>query len=296
MFYSAGYGLGYNEGKAEVETGHHASEAANQIQRECSTKTGDAARECITKIVDAERESQRGESDLAAQWESASWVKWAGVLAGAQLIATALGLYFVKRTLDATWEAVADTSKATEAMDRQNKIAAEAQRPWIAISVEVEDIRATQNVFALKWRVKFKNIGKTAARQVVLRETCFFDGPNAAEKIVEQRDKWNDQPAVANRVLLPGEEAAIPGEITIKKAAIKWADSGTGAEFAFFVAMGAAHYRDGSGDAQLVTFRPFFIAPKLKDEFLPPMIAREMQGMLTGDKIITRNAPGAMTT
>ncbi len=128
MFYSAGYGSGYNERKAQIEAKHYASDTANQIERECGAKAGKPARECITDIVNAERESERGESDLAAQWKAADWVMWAGILAGAQLIATALGLYFVKRTLDATLEAVEDTSNATKAMERQNEIASDTAK------------------------------------------------------------------------------------------------------------------------------------------------------------------------
>ena len=146
MFYSAGYGSGYNERQAHIEAKHYVSDTPQQIERECGAKAGEATRECIAKIIDAERESQRSESDLAAQWKAADWVMWAGIIAGAQLIATALGLYFVKRTLDATLEAVEDTGKATQAMERQNELAARQQRPWIWIeSVEVTIGRNSTN-------------------------------------------------------------------------------------------------------------------------------------------------------
>lgn len=140
MFYNAGYQSGQNERQANIEASHYARDAAEQIERKCGTVTGEATRKCITEIVEAERESQRSESDLAAQWKAADWAMWAGIIAGAQLIATALGLYYVKRTLDATLVAVEDTSKATKAMERQNEIATLAQRPWLDFKIEVTGI------------------------------------------------------------------------------------------------------------------------------------------------------------
>lgn len=127
MFYSAGYGSGYNDQKAKIEAKHYASDTTNQIERDCSAKTGEVARKCITDIVKAEREGQRNERDLAAQLKAADWAMWAAIIAGAQLLATIIGLYFVKRTLDATLEAVEDTGKATKAMEEANRIARFAQ-------------------------------------------------------------------------------------------------------------------------------------------------------------------------
>ena len=93
MFYDMGFQSGQNEQKATIEAERYAGDAANQIEQECRNKSGLSVRECIAKIVAGERESQRGESDLAAQWKAANWVMWAGILAGAQLIATVFALY-----------------------------------------------------------------------------------------------------------------------------------------------------------------------------------------------------------
>ena len=159
MFYSMGFQSGQNERKANVEAGHYANDTAKQIERECSAKAGQAARECIAKIVAAERESQRGESDLAAQWKAADWVMWAGVLAGAQLFATGLGLYFVRETLRATLKAVEDTGKATNAMVRQNEITTEKER------AHLEFVHAEANADAnfLSIILKFVNRGASLA-------------------------------------------------------------------------------------------------------------------------------------
>jgi hypothetical protein len=138
MFYDMGFQSGQNERKANVEAEHYASDTANQIDRKCGAKAGLAAHECIAEIVAAERESQRNESDLAAQWKAADWVMWAGVVAGAQLLATAFGLYYVRETLRATLKAVEDTGEATDAMREANEIARQSVRPWLKLLVDSE--------------------------------------------------------------------------------------------------------------------------------------------------------------
>lgn len=168
MFHSMGYSSGYHEGQAEISGQHYASDTANQIDRECGTKSGQAARECIADIVKAEREGQRNESDLAAQWKAADWVMWAGILAGFQLIATVLGLYFVKRTLDATLEAVEETGRATDAMKEQNKNFEKSSRDQQRAYVGVESAQIVINGWSIKLIANVKNFGSTPARNVSL--------------------------------------------------------------------------------------------------------------------------------
>lgn len=92
----------YKDRKAQVEAKRYASDAAEGIERACGKLPPSGARKCIGEIITAQRESERGESDLAAQWEAAEWSKWAGVAALAQLLATVIGLYYIKGTLDET--------------------------------------------------------------------------------------------------------------------------------------------------------------------------------------------------
>jgi hypothetical protein len=216
MFYDMGYQSGQNERKANVEAEHYASDTANQIDRECSAKAGQPARECIAKIVKAERESQRSESDLAAQWKAADWVMWAGILAGAQLLATAFGLYFVKRTLDATLQAVEDTGKATQAMERQNSIAEAAQRAWVALSMVPKLVRRRNlpEGNRLYFRLDFvaENVGSTLATHFEMERALLFMGQGETGKQINERmltllAKWRlDYDADEAAVLLPGDQ------------------------------------------------------------------------------------------
>lgn len=140
MFYDAGYQSGRHQERAQIERKHYAADTGERVERECAGRATKALRECVTEIVASERENKRNESDLAAQWQAADWVLWAAIIAGAQLVATVIGLYFIKGTLDATLKAVEDTGKATLAMEKQIEIAERGQRAWIAIeAITVDD-------------------------------------------------------------------------------------------------------------------------------------------------------------
>lgn len=58
--------------------------------------------------------------DPIAQETGAGLAFWVGVIALLQLVATILGLFLIKRTLDATRKAVEDTGKATAALADQS--------------------------------------------------------------------------------------------------------------------------------------------------------------------------------
>lgn len=175
MFLSAGYGAGLNNGRAQAESSLYARNASVDIEQRCSKLAPALMRKCVAEIISRQRENQRSESELAAQWESARWAKWAGAAALAQLLATIVGLYFIKGTLEATLKAVEDTTLATGAMQESNDIARIAQRPWIKINnLNLEDYQlrhsdAHGDFVTIKAKIEVRNIGKLPAMGV----SCF---------------------------------------------------------------------------------------------------------------------------
>jgi hypothetical protein len=154
----------------------YAANAAKDVERGCVGLTGSDLAKCATEIVEANRESQRSESDLSAQWQAANWVLWATIIAGAQLLATAIGLVFVKRTLDATLLAVEDTGEATDAMREQNRIAADtAQRQLRAyvslFNVEVRNLEAGS---VATFKGILINAGQTPAYDFAIRTSALL--------------------------------------------------------------------------------------------------------------------------
>lgn len=73
--------------------------------------------------LQTERDQQRADDDLQAQQDMALYALFMVIATVATVLVTAVGVWFVKRTLDATLQAVQDTSEATQAMLDANDIA-----------------------------------------------------------------------------------------------------------------------------------------------------------------------------
>jgi hypothetical protein len=163
VFYQAGVSSGRHEERAQIEREHYAAEAAQQLSDVCGKLVGAAATKCAYDVAKSERESRRSESDLNAQWEAADWVFWAGIIGAAQLIATATGLFFIKRTLDANWKAV-DAAQATTrayiAIERARLIPGPARAYGhsgdVVVDLSAENIgKSSAHVIAIEfWPVK----------------------------------------------------------------------------------------------------------------------------------------------
>lgn len=120
------YTLGLLNGR-ESERRHQTPASYSQAaqvdaQRVCAGKQDAALFECVYVKVEASQEQARGEQDLSAQQRAASAALVSAVVALLALVATVIGVWFVKRTLDATLKAVEDSGKATEAMQEANRI------------------------------------------------------------------------------------------------------------------------------------------------------------------------------
>ena len=210
MFYSAGLSSGRHEERARIERSQYAADTAERVQNECAGGPELAALKCVTEIVDAQRESQRNESDLAAQWKAADWVFWASLIAGAQLIATVIGLFYIKRTMDATWKAVEDTSKATLEMNYANEIARQGlehskksarllNRPYIGFSELKQTWMESGLATGLSLRIVLKNYGNRPATNVR------FCSSTSMGKFAElPKLDWNEDDAQSSHNIFPG--------------------------------------------------------------------------------------------
>lgn len=130
--YSAGR---ESEGRDKAPASYSRS-AEDDAKRSCVGMEAGAAFKCIYEKVEASQEQARGEQDLTAQQRSAFAAMISAFIAFLTLVATALGVWLVKRTLDATLEAVKDTSEATDAMRKANMIATATQRPIVQLNAE----------------------------------------------------------------------------------------------------------------------------------------------------------------
>jgi hypothetical protein len=157
--------LSYSSGRESERRNHapasYSSAAKQDAQRACVGMKPATAFECIYEKIEASQEQARGEQDLSAQQRAASAAMISAFIALLTLGATGLGVWYVKRTLDATLEAVKDTSKATVAMNEANEIAKDTarwgQRPMFVLDRLHE--AGQQGDFGPLYSAAWRNIG-----------------------------------------------------------------------------------------------------------------------------------------
>lgn len=161
------YAVGSMSGFKEAETKHYkteyAEDTANRITSCQRYATPALLAECIEKALRANHENQRNESDLKAQSHMADWTFWALVIASCSLGVTGIGTTLLLWQIMLTREAVVDTGKATKAMERQNDMMAEADRPWL-LPDRVDIGRIEQG--GIYFRIRLKNFGVRPAAKV----------------------------------------------------------------------------------------------------------------------------------
>lgn len=142
--------------------------------------------EAFTANPDPQNTDEREKRDLAAQETSAAWAFWVALFSGLQLVTTIIGLYFVKRTLDATLMAVQDTGEATMAMKESNEIMRETAKHQLRAYLDFDSVRYnvspncpdTETQIGTGIRIKVKNYGTTPAKNAVLKYICYVESQN----------------------------------------------------------------------------------------------------------------------
>lgn len=114
---------GHQSERREQTPAAYSNAAKQDAQRACVGRDGSATFECIYEKVESSQEQARAEQDLSAQQRAADSALASAIIALLTLFTTSLGVWYVKRTLDATLIAVKDTSEATSAMKTGNGIA-----------------------------------------------------------------------------------------------------------------------------------------------------------------------------
>ena len=120
-------GLAYLEGR-ETERSDQTPKAyqaagKHDAERACVGGEPGAVFECVYEHVETSAQAAHDEQDLKAQQRAASSALVSAVFALLTMALSGLGVWYVKRTLDATLAAVEDTGEATKEMKRANEIA-----------------------------------------------------------------------------------------------------------------------------------------------------------------------------
>lgn len=291
MFYDMGASAARYRVEQEQASQAYTESASNEARTECAGRESPAT--CEREIEQADREGQRNEKDLEAQRSMADWAFWLLVISAFQFPATLAALVFVKRTLDATLEAVRDTGKATKAMERQNRLVESAQRPWVKISVEAESILYNEHQIYIKSRTSFANIGTTAARNLHIRMRVGFYPDDWDKTIMPQFENWKNWIVETDNVLLPGESITIDSNFGSKPSEIAWSKQGILGNFTHGLIISGAFYTADGDDKPFWTLRAYVVTHHPKSDGFRPMGIKEGQyGRFSDDEIhlnITRD-------
>ncbi len=173
------WGLGYLQG-GETERRYQTPTAYSQAaksdaERACAGADVGAVFECIYEKVEAAQDQAHDEQDLSAQQRAANAALASSIIGALTLIATGIGLWFIRRTLDATLRAVEEAEQGTRAA----VIAAEASAQSVKV-MQDSTRKQLQAYFAVEAKMIFgsaypvftitlRNTGATTARDIWLK-------------------------------------------------------------------------------------------------------------------------------
>lgn len=172
LTYVLGLANGRESERREQIPATYSQAAQADAQRACVGRHGIALFECVYERVESSQEQARAEQDLSAQQRAAASALASAIIALLALAVTIIGVWFIKRTLDATLQAVKDTSEATHAMRDANQIAAQAQRPWLELTVtpvayyRFKDDPEIRDLGTVIFKITIKNIGGGVATNI----------------------------------------------------------------------------------------------------------------------------------
>ncbi len=169
------------ERRQQIPTAYSRAAKAD-AERACVGAEASALFECVYEKVEASQEQARGEQNLSAQQRAASSALVSAVLALFTLIITGIGVWFVKRTLDATLEAVRDTSAATQEMQLANAITKELARPWVTIECKITKCQVFGETIFIDGDIIFRNVGQAPALGIEMFHEVFSNDGTLADK------------------------------------------------------------------------------------------------------------------
>jgi len=169
----------YHQATSNAE--YYSKNAKKQLSFDCTRIERIEPSDCSRKINNTARQQQRDEYDLYSQQAMALWTSVMGGMAIVGVFLTALGVWFVKRTLDATLEAVDRTGDATDAVLKSNEIAKKFSRQQLQANISLSDVthntKLNKKVYV---KLRVTNDGQTpalnfrGAAQVTIRKTDDF--------------------------------------------------------------------------------------------------------------------------
>lgn len=148
--------------------------------------------------------------DLCAQWKAADSASDAAWWAMASTCIALLGTVAIFYQVKLTREAVQDTGKATQAMERQTALATEQQRPWLVMWPQVIQANYEQKCLVIRAKWVLKNVGATVARNIRFSDEIIRIEEDARVETIPiyNRIIMNLKPSYSN--VIPGDDFDTP--------------------------------------------------------------------------------------
>lgn len=173
--------------KASRNAEYYSRDAKNVISVLCQKIVTKDCADRTREISDAAHQQQREEYDLYSQQAMALWTAIMGGMAVLGVFLTAIGVWFIKRTLDATLDAVEDTGNATDAMIRQTNLMEQNQRPWLMIDdFKFDGPKTVETAWWIDFSFSVRNIGNSPAKNVLIQSRWFRTEAEAYDAISSQ--------------------------------------------------------------------------------------------------------------
>ncbi|MEM6384908.1 MAG: hypothetical protein AAF718_01600 [Pseudomonadota bacterium] len=220
-----------------------------------------AALDCLGEAIQASQQETTAYKGLEAQQDTSVWALGALIVSALSLLVTALGIFFVWRTLVKTSETTAAAVESLKAARKANDLVLIAQRPWLKVAVEpIGQLRMSRKGVFVQCRITLENVGKVPAQsvcvQVVPYDVLGYD--------FAPEDFWRDQFECAaeitsegtHLIVLPGEKLRIEQTFNcnFSEASSDTTDVGSdGRLYAFVGPFVTVTYREATSDKVFAT-------------------------------------------
>lgn len=195
---------------AAYAAAQHDGRDAQQISRDRAGLP--AVAESFINNPDPEGQSEKDKRDLAAQEANAVWAFWALLISCLTAAVAAVGTYLLYEQIKLTREAVQDTGEATQAMVEANKIASNAQRPWIDIEARLVEFKKTDQIISIDWTVCFINSGQMMAENFNCNVRFVTLGADFLEHMKGWFDRFAREDHIRESVLVPKQVSLFAGQ------------------------------------------------------------------------------------
>lgn len=182
----------------------HVAAAEDEAIRRCTADDRSAVIACVKDSVAGAYRTANDEQNLKAQQRAAMSALVTAVAAIFGIAVSIVGIYFVKRTLEATLAAVTETGNATREMERQGALAAIAQRPWVVLKPRISKVEVDGNRLTMLVCVQAENIGKSVAQNVSMWMKV-VQGEHRLEAAVRDINRRLELMSGATSPLVPGD-------------------------------------------------------------------------------------------